>query len=85
MSGVKFDKPREVDFASGDVLVLTTDGFFEWANPSGEQYGTTRMEDFLKEKHALSPQAFIDELHKAVLAHAEGTEQADDLMYACRR
>ena len=79
MSGVKFDKPREVDFASGDVLVLTTDGFFEWANPRGEQYGTTRMENFLKANHALAPQAFIDELYKAVLVHAEGTEQADDL------
>ena len=79
MSGVKFDKPRDVDFASGDVLVLTTDGFFEWANPRGEQYGTTRMVNFLKANHALSPQAFIDELYKAVLVHAEGTEQADDL------
>jgi len=79
MNGVEFNKPRDVDFASGDVLVLTTDGFFEWANPRREQYGTTRMENFLKENHALPPQAFIDELHKAVLVHAEGTEQADDL------
>ena len=79
MSGVKFDKPREIDFGPGDVLVLTTDGFFEWANPRGEQYGTARMENFLKANHALSPQAFIDELHKSVLVHAEGTEQADDL------
>jgi len=79
MSGVKFDKPREIDFATGDVLVLTTDGFFEWANPRREQYGTTRMVNFLKANHALAPQAFIDELYKAVLVHAEGTEQADDL------
>ena len=79
MSGVTFDTPRNVDFASGDVLVLTTDGFFEWANPRGEQYGTTRMVDFLKANHALAPQAFIDELYKAVLVHAEGTEQGDDL------
>ena len=79
MSGVRFDKPREIDFATGDVLVLTTDGFFEWANPRREQYGTTRMVNFLKANHALAPQAFIDELYKAVLVHAEGTEQADDL------
>jgi serine phosphatase RsbU (regulator of sigma subunit) len=37
------------------------------------------MVDFLKANHALAPQAFIDELYKAVLVHAEGTEQGDDL------
>jgi sigma-B regulation protein RsbU (phosphoserine phosphatase) len=79
MSGIGFDEAREVDFAAGDVLVLTTDGFFEWPNPSGEQYGTTRLVEFLQAKHQLEPQKFIDELHQAVLAHADGTVQGDDL------
>jgi serine phosphatase RsbU (regulator of sigma subunit) len=79
MSGIGFDEAREVDFAAGDVLVLTTDGFFEWPNPSGEQYGTTRLVEFLQAKHELKPQEFIDELHQAVLAHAGGTVQGDDL------
>jgi serine phosphatase RsbU (regulator of sigma subunit) len=79
MSGLGFDEAREFEFESGDALVLTTDGFFEWPNPSGEQYGTTRLVEFLRAKHELEPQEFIDELHQSVLAHAGGTVQGDDL------
>ncbi|MHC4764438.1 MAG: PP2C family protein-serine/threonine phosphatase [Planctomycetota bacterium] len=79
MSGIGFDEARQVEFGSGDVLVLTTDGFFEWANTTGEQFGTERLVEFLREKHAIEPQAFIDQLHQAVLDHAGGTEQGDDL------
>ncbi|MEM6856047.1 MAG: SpoIIE family protein phosphatase, partial [Planctomycetota bacterium] len=31
----------------GDVFLLVTDGFFEWANPQGEQFGTQRLENSL--------------------------------------
>jgi sigma-B regulation protein RsbU (phosphoserine phosphatase) len=79
MSGIGFDEAREVEFGSGDALVLTTDGFFEWANRTGEQFGTERLVEFLRAKHELEPQAFIDQLHQAVLDHAGGTVQGDDL------
>ena len=77
--GLSFDTPRVIDFEPGDVLVLTTDGFFEWANSQGEQFGTKRLEEFLRQNHGLAPHEFIAGLHEAVLAHAAGTEQADDL------
>jgi sigma-B regulation protein RsbU (phosphoserine phosphatase) len=79
MSGLGFDEAREVEFGPGDVLVLTTDGFFEWANAEGEQFGTQRLVEFLRTKHDLQPEAFIGALHQAVVAHSGGTEQGDDL------
>jgi serine phosphatase RsbU (regulator of sigma subunit) len=79
MTGIGFDEAREIEFGPGDVLVLTTDGFFEWANPQREQYGTERLVEFLRTKHDLPPEAFIEALHQAVVAHAGGTEQGDDL------
>ena len=63
----------------GDLMMLTTDGFFEWHNPDGEQYGTTRLARFLAEHHELEPTSLIKALHDDVLAFSGGTDQADDL------
>ena len=71
--------PREIDFEPGDTLLLITDGFFEWRNPAGEQYGTERLVDFLREHSELDPDAFIGALYEDVLAFAGGTTQDDDL------
>jgi sigma-B regulation protein RsbU (phosphoserine phosphatase) len=79
MDGLEFEATRTIEFAPSDVLVLTTDGFFEWANADHVQFGTERLVDFLRARHHLAPRAFIDALHQAVLAHAGGTVQADDL------
>lgn len=79
VTGLSFDAPREIEFASGDVLVLTTDGFFEWPNPDRRQFGTGRMVDFLKENHRLPPRDFIAKLYETVLTYADGVEQGDDL------
>jgi sigma-B regulation protein RsbU (phosphoserine phosphatase) len=65
--------------APGDLLVLLTDGFFEWSNPAGEQYGMSRLEQFVAEHHALEPQQFIQALHADVIAFSQGTPQTDDL------
>ncbi|MCP3905972.1 MAG: SpoIIE family protein phosphatase [Planctomycetes bacterium] len=79
MPDVEFEDAREIAFEPGDVLVLTTDGFFEWANDAGELYGTDRLEEFVRTHHQLTSDELIATLHQSVLAHADGTEQADDL------
>jgi sigma-B regulation protein RsbU (phosphoserine phosphatase) len=79
MGGVDFDDPRVVRFASGDLLLLTTDGFMEWPDPDGRQFGSDGLEAFLREHHALTPDDLIAKLYEAVLAHARGVEQGDDL------
>jgi sigma-B regulation protein RsbU (phosphoserine phosphatase) len=70
---------RRFQCAPGDMLLLLTDGFFEWCNPSGEQYGMSRLDHFVAEHHALDPRAFIKALHDDVIAFSQGTPQADDL------
>ncbi len=78
VGGLTFDAAREIDFQPGDVLVLTTDGFFEWPDESGRQFGTDGLVSFVKEHHALEPHVFIEQLHTAVRAHGAGA-QPDDL------
>ncbi|MCG8508268.1 MAG: SpoIIE family protein phosphatase, partial [Rhodospirillales bacterium] len=47
--GIAFGKPRRIHFEPGDALVLTTDGFFEWANADGDQFGMARLKAFIDE------------------------------------
>jgi len=74
-----FGAPRRVVFEPGDALILLTDGFFEWPNGSGKLFGIPRLEAFVRENAALAPGDFIRSLHGAVLDHAAGEAQPDDL------
>jgi sigma-B regulation protein RsbU (phosphoserine phosphatase) len=77
--GVRYPAPREIPFAPGDVLVMTTDGYFEWPNRSGERFGTRRLGEFVRRNHGLSPADLIEALDRAVREHADGSPQEDDL------
>lgn len=77
--GLAFDISRHITFSAGDVLLLTTDGFMEWPNAQGQQFGSTKLEAFLAEHHALTATQLIECLHQTVLAYANGVQQRDDL------
>jgi serine phosphatase RsbU (regulator of sigma subunit) len=70
---------RILTFEPGDLLLLVTDGFFEWENPESEQFGVERLKQFIVAHCDLEPFEFIQTLHQEVLAFARGTVQADDL------
>jgi serine phosphatase RsbU (regulator of sigma subunit) len=63
----------------GDMLLLATDGFFEWENPEGEQYGIERLRRFLEQHRGSTPETIIRALHDDVRAFARGTAQMDDV------
>lgn len=71
--------PSEFHPAPGDALVLITDGFFEWANPAGEQYGATRLAEAICAAHGLTAAQTIDHIVADVLRFSAGTRQLDDL------
>ncbi len=71
--------PVPFELAPGDVLLLITDGFFEWANLQGELYGTDRVFDLVESNPRLSSADLISALHDAVLQFGQGVAQADDL------
>ena len=61
--GVKKDFPYEKDsykLASGDVLLLYTDGLIEAANEEDELFGEQRLTGLLRENHHLQPQDLIN-------------------------
>jgi len=73
------EPPKILDFRSGDLLVLTTDGFFEWANAKEEQFGAKRLEEVVRGSRDKPPAEIISALYKAVIDFSGGTKQNDDL------
>ena len=73
------DPPKVLQLNSGDLLVITTDGFFEWANAKDEQFGVERMEATIRESKDKRPAEIISSLYKAVVDFSGGTAQDDDL------
>lgn len=78
-SDVGYGPPQEIDFAPGDLLVLITDGFFEWANAAGEQFGTERLSETIRANAALPPDQIIAQVYAAVQEFIGDTAQDDDL------
>lgn len=76
---LEFSAPERFAMQPGDMMVLVTDGFFEWCNNKAEQYGTARMFDVIRENRDGPAARIIETLYKSVLAFAPNTRQADDL------
>ncbi len=77
--GVPFEPPWEVTFATGDLVVILTDGFTEWIDASGRMFGNERLERLIQRYHALPASDLIAALYRSVLDFAGGTPQLDDL------
>jgi serine phosphatase RsbU (regulator of sigma subunit) len=73
------DPPLTLEMASGDLLLLATDGFFEWENSREEQFGHERLEQTIRAAREKSAAEIISTLHQEVLRFANGTRQMDDL------
>lgn len=64
----------------GDRCLLYTDGLLEAPSPSGEEFGTERLSEFLAENASLSSQDFCDALVERLTNwRGSGREPHDDL------
>ena len=73
------DPPNTLEMSQGDLLVLATDGFFEWANAQDERFGTDRLSASLRASCNRPAAEIISSLYQDVLKFAGGTTQMDDL------
>ena len=73
------DPPVRLQLQSGDFVLLATDGFFEWENDQGEQFGVQRMEEVLRASRDYPASEIIAQLYEAVIKFSSGTKQQDDL------
>jgi serine phosphatase RsbU (regulator of sigma subunit) len=78
-SSLVTDPPQMLELDLGDMLVLATDGFFEWENAQGEQFGVARLEATIRASRERPASEIIATLYSAVIAFSQGTPQKDDL------
>ena len=72
--------PRHISqLHTGDLILLATDGFFEWENDQGEQFGVQRIEGAMRASRDLAASEIISHLYDAVTRFSNGTKQQDDL------
>lgn len=79
ISGTKYSHGVESYLRSGDLLALITDGFFEWQNPAGEEFGLRRLDEVILGSRDLSAEEVITSLRQAVARFCDGSAQMDDL------
>jgi len=48
MPDLEADSPKILDLQPGDLLLLITDGFVEWPNVAGEEFGTERLSETIR-------------------------------------
>jgi serine phosphatase RsbU (regulator of sigma subunit) len=78
-SNANYDKSFIIKMEVGDILILLTDGFFEWKNQDGEEYGLNRLYSSIRSAADLSAQNLISKLYENVMEYTEGTGQEDDV------
>ena len=68
-----------LEMAPGDVLVLLSDGIYEYCNAAGEQFGEARVEAVVARHRGMSMAALGAQLLAEVHAFAQGAPQEDDI------
>jgi phosphoserine phosphatase len=63
----------------GDVLVVVSDGIFEYENRAGEQFGEERVKRVFVANRAQPMSDLVAQLRQAVSAFADGSPQEDDM------
>lgn len=76
-----YGTPNAFEMQRGDVLLMLTDGFFEWQRrQDGEQFGIARLKDTLRNAARAGGESskIVAAVDEAVNAFAEGAAQLDD-------
>ena len=79
IAGMPYEDSRLKCLKSGDMIVLVTDGFYEWQNPESEEFGLDRLRDTIQEARDCPANEVITRLYAAVKNFSRGTKQQDDL------
>jgi sigma-B regulation protein RsbU (phosphoserine phosphatase) len=63
----------------GDILILLSDGFYEYRDAAGEQFGAERVQDIVTAYRDRTMAELLNLLMEAVDAFAQGAPQEDDM------
>ena len=72
------DPPTRLQLRTGDLVLLATDGFFEWENELGEQFGSPNGRSDSRVSRNSNPKDIIARLYESTVRFSNGTKQQDD-------
>ncbi len=78
MSNADFREGR-TKLYPGDVLVIYSDGVSEAVNPTGEEFGPTRLYEVVARNLDASAGGIRDRIESALTKFCQGTPAADDI------
>lgn len=70
---------KEITLASGDTLIMYTDGMTDCRNPEGEAFGIDRIKNLLSDLPKLNAQPICDKLLETLQGYQNGAKQDDDV------
>ena len=76
---VSWPAPAQLSLEPGDMMVVVTDGFFEWESRSGEEYGIHRVAAMVSRHRNEPAAALIEALYADVRRFVGDEVQSDDL------
>lgn len=79
IDGMSYEDSHLKSLRAGDMIVLVTDGFYEWQNPESEEFGLERLKETIHAARDCSPEEVIARLYTAVKDFSKGAAQNDDL------
>ncbi len=79
IDGMSYEDSHVNYLQAGDMIVIVTDGFYEWQNPESEEFGLARLKETIHAARDCAPEEMIARLYKAVKDFSKGTAQNDDL------
>ena len=79
MSDAQFETADPITLASGDVLLLFTDGVVEARGPDKSDFGTERMIDVIRQTCDRSSKDMVDAIYRAAREFADDQPQKDDI------
>jgi sigma-B regulation protein RsbU (phosphoserine phosphatase) len=72
-------EPTTLSLASGETIVLYSDGVVEAMNAKGEMYGFERLMTTVDQRRALNAESLLEAILADVGEHAKSVEQHDDI------
>ena len=76
----EYSDAHTLDVEPGDILLLLTDGFYEWQRPSDrEPFGIERIEELILRNASTTPERLLQIIDSSVRAFTAGSPQTDDM------
>jgi len=70
---------EQVSLSRGDIMLVLTDGFFEWTGPDDEEFGMGRVAEVVRGDGGQSSGRLIQQIYEAVIKFGGSSPQRDDL------